>query len=566
MDTWLGILLIIIFCIVGAAISFTVTYFVLKGKIEEAKKSADDNSKALTEQLNSKIKEADDRLLDAEKRVTEANLKIEEAARKGEEANEKVESANKRAEEIINNATIQAKNLTIELKNQADQEMKEKRQELQAQENKLSQREANIDRRDQTLLERENALEQKNAEYQKKAEDLSFKEQEVANKEASIDAKLLEVANLSNQEARQIVLDKVESKMSVEIANMVKQMEDEAKENCDKKAKDLLALAMSKYSQEVVSERTVSVVELPSDEMKGRIIGREGRNIRTLEQLLGTDIIIDDTPEVIQVSCFDPIRREKARLALDYLIKDGRIQPGRIEEVVEKASQEVDQSCHEAGINAAFKLGLPRINKDLLDYVGRLKYRTSYTQNALDHSMQVAYLAGIMAAELGLNQNIAKRAGLLHDIGKAADFELDGSHVEIGVRLAKKYGEPDIVINAIASHHGDCEPTSIYSVIVQAADTLSAARPGARNESLENYIQRIEGLENIAKSFDGVAQAYAMQSGREIRIMVEPEKIDDAEITKLAYQIKNKVENEMTYPGQIKISVIRETRATEICK
>lgn len=486
--------------------------------------------------------------------------------KEGLEAGSKLESANKKAEEIINNATIQAKNLTLELKQQAEQEAKEKRSELLAQEQKLSQREANIDRRDLALIDRENNLENKIEECNRRVKDIEIKEQEVNDKAASIDGELQRVAALSVQEARDIVLEKVESKLSVEIANMIKQKEDEAKESCDKKAKEMLSLAMAKYSQEVVTEKAVSVVSIPNDEMKGRIIGREGRNIRTLEQLLGVDIIIDDTPEVIQVSCFDPIRRETARLALEYLIKDGRIQPGRIEEIVEKARQEVTQSCHEAGINAAFKLGLPRINKDLLDYVGRLKYRTSFTQNALEHSIQVAYLAGIMAAELGLDQNLAKRAGLLHDIGKAADFELDGSHVEIGARLAKKYGEPDVVINAIESHHGDVESKYIISTLVQAADTLSAARPGARNETLENYIQRIEKLEEITKRFDGVSSSFAMQSGRELRIMVVPEKISDAQISKLAYDIKETIENEMTYPGQIKVSVIRETRATEVAK
>ena len=393
---------------------------------------------------------------------------------------------------------------------------------------------------------------------------IEIKEKEVQEKADSIDGELQKVAAMTTQEARDIVLEKTESKMSIEIATMIKQKEDE--EQCDAKAKEILSLAISKYSQEVVTEKTVSVVAIPNDEMKGRIIGREGRNIRTLEQLLGVDIIIDDTPEVIQVSCFDPIRREIARLSLEYLIKDGRIQPGRIEEIVEKARNEVNQSCHEAGINAAFKLGLPRINKELLDYVGRLKYRTSFTQNALDHSIQVAYLAGIMAAELGLDQNLARRAGLLHDIGKAADFEMDGSHVEIGARLAKKYGEPDVVINAIESHHGDVEAKYVISSLVQAADTLSAARPGARNETLENYIQRIEKLEEITKQFEGVQSSFAMQSGRELRIMVVPEKISDVETFKLARDIKEKIENEMTYPGQIKVSVIRETRATEVAK
>lgn len=482
------------------------------------------------------------------------------------EAKDIVEEANRRAEEIINNATIQAKNLTIELKQQAEIEIKEKKNELVIQENKLSQREATIDRRDVALIERENNLDRKMNEVNNRLKHIEHKEKIVLEKEASIDNELQRVASLTLQEAREIVIEKVESKMSIEIASMMKQKEDEAKEKCDVKAKEMLCLAMAKYSQEVVTERTVSVVQIPNDEMKGRIIGREGRNIRTLEQLLGVDIIIDDTPEVIQVSCFDPIRRETARLTLEYLIKDGRIQPGRIEEIAEKAKNEVAQSCHEAGINAAFKLGLPRINKDLLDIVGRLKYRTSYTQNALEHSIQVAYLCGIMAAELGLDQNLAKRAGLLHDIGKAVDFEMDGSHVEIGARLAKKYGEPEVVINAIESHHGDVESKFVIATLVQAADTLSAARPGARNETLENYIQRIEKLEEITKRFEGVQSSFAMQSGRELRIMVVPEKISDVETYKLARDIKEKIENEMTYPGQIKVSVIRETRATEVAK
>lgn len=493
-------------------------------------------------------------------------LNNKKAEKEAQEASKTLEAANKRAEEIINNATVQAKNLTIELKQQAELEAKEKKAELASQENKLSQREANIDRRDASLVDREKNLDNKIDECNRRLKNIEFKEKEVQEKADSIDGELQKVAAMTTQEARDIVLEKTESKMSIEIATMIKQKEDEAKEQCDAKAKEILSLAISKYSQEVVTEKTVSVVAIPNDEMKGRIIGREGRNIRTLEQLLGADIIIDDTPEVIQVSCFDPIRREIARLSLEYLIKDGRIQPGRIEEIVEKARNEVNQSCHEAGINAAFKLGLPRINKELLDYVGRLKYRTSFTQNALDHSIQVAYLAGIMAAELGLDQNLARRAGLLHDIGKAADFEMDGSHVEIGARLAKKYGEPDVVINAIESHHGDVEPKYVISSLVQAADTLSAARPGARNETLENYIQRIEKLEEITKQFEGVQSSFAMQSGRELRIMVVPEKISDVETFKLARDIKEKIENEMTYPGQIKVSVIRETRATEVAK
>lgn len=371
---------------------------------------------------------------------------------------------------------------------------------------------------------------------------------------------------MSVSEAHDELMRRVEEKMNKEIAAYIKNREDEAEEQADGKAKDIMSLAMSKYAQEVTNERTVSIVSLPSDEMKGRIIGREGRNIKSLESLLGVDIIIDDTPEVITRSCFDPVRREVARMTLDRLIKDGRIQPGRIEEIFNKCKEEVHQSVVKAGEQAVFKLGLPRMHKELLEYVGRLKYRTSYGQNVLDHSIQVAYLAGIMAAELGLDQTLAKRAGLLHDIGKSADFEMDGSHVEVGARLAKKYGEPDVVINAIESHHGDKPSKYVISNLVQAADTLSAARPGARSETLENYIKRIEDLENICKSYEGVQNCYAMQSGREVRVTVIPDKVDDLQAFKMARDIKDKIQNEMTYPGQIKVSVIRELRAVEVAK
>ena len=442
-----------------------------------------------------------------------------------------IRDAEIKAEHITKNAQIDGKQAVNELKQEANREIHERKQELQQQEKSLQQREQSIDRRDAALLAKENALDEKNETLSRRLKEMDR-----------------------------------ESKVSKEIAAFVKQKEEEAKEECDEKAKELLGFAVSRYAQDVTTERTVSVVALPSDEMKGRIIGREGRNIRSLEQLLGVDLIIDDTPEVITVSCFNPIRREVARLTLEALIKDGRIQPGRIEEIVEKCKKEVDESIHKAGQEVAFKLGLPRINKELLDYVGRLKYRTSYGQNALDHSVEVAYLTGIMAAELGLDQNLAKRAGLLHDVGKAADFEMDGSHVEIGSRLAKKYGEGDVVINSIESHHGDVPAKYVIANLVQAADTLSAARPGARSEILENYIKRIEQLEEICKSYDGVYQSYAMQSGRELRVMVIPEKIDDVGAFKLARDIKERIENEMTYPGQIKVSVIREYRAIETAK
>ena len=477
-----------------------------------------------------------------------------------------IHDAEVKADHIQKNAKIDAKTLTNELKAAAEKEIKERKQIVAESEKKLAQREQAIDRRDASLSTKEDALEQKKETYNNRLAALDKKEDELQLKIDSIIAELEKVAQMSVSEAHDELMRRVEEKMNKEIAAYIKNREDEAEEQADGKAKDIMSLAMSKYAQEVTNERTVSIVSLPSDEMKGRIIGREGRNIKSLESLLGVDIIIDDTPEVITVSCFDPVRREVARMTLDRLIKDGRIQPGRIEEIFNKCKEEVHQSVVKAGEQAVFRLGLPRMHKELLEYVGRLKYRTSYGQNVLDHSIQVAYLAGIMAAELGLDQTLAKRAGLLHDIGKSADFEMDGSHVEVGARLAKKYGEPDVVINAIESHHGDKPSKYVISNLVQAADTLSAARPGARSETLENYIKRIEDLENICKSYEGVQNCYAMQSGREVRVTVIPDKVDDLQAFKMARDIKDKIQNEMTYPGQIKVSVIRELRAVEVAK
>lgn len=477
-----------------------------------------------------------------------------------------IRDAEIKAEHIAKNAQLDGKQAVYEMKQEASKEIHERKQEVANLENKLTIREQNIDRRDAALIQKENTLEQKNETLNRRLKDVDKKEADLQEKIDSIIGELEKVAQMSTQEAKDELMDRVESKISKEIAAYIKNKEEEAKETADEKAKELLGMACAKYAQDVTTERTVSVVALPSDEMKGRIIGREGRNIRSLEQLLGVDLIIDDTPEVITISCFNPIRREIARLSLEALIKDGRIQPGRIEEIVEKTKKEVEESMHKTGQEVAFKLGLPKINRELLDYVGRLKYRTSYGQNALEHSVEVAYLTGMMAAELGLDQNLAKRAGLLHDIGKAVDFEVEGSHVELGSRLAKKYGEPDVVINSIESHHGDVPAKSIIANLVQAADTLSAARPGARSEMLENYIKRIEQLEEICKSYDGVYQSYALQSGRELRVMVIPDKIDDVGAFRLAREIKERIENEMTYPGQIKVSVIREYRAVETAK
>ena len=371
---------------------------------------------------------------------------------------------------------------------------------------------------------------------------------------------------MTKEDAKKELLSIVEKKIENEVAVYIRDQEEEARDKAQAIAQQIIATAIQRYAQDEVIERTVSVVSLPSEDMKGRIIGREGRNIRAIEQATGVDLVIDDTPEAITVSCFNPIRREIARISLETLIRDGRIQPGRIEEIVKKTTKEIDETILKAGQDAIFKLQIGKMNKELVKYVGRLKYRYSYGQNGLQHSMEVAYFAGMMAAELGLNQQVAKRAGLLHDIGKAVDFEVEGTHVELGAKLAKKYGESEEIINAIESHHGDVEPTSLISNLVAAADTLSAARPGARYEGIENYINRLETLEKIASSYDGIDKAFAIQAGREVRVMVIPEKVDDAKCQLIAHDIKERIENEMTYPGQIKVTVIRETRANEIAK
>lgn len=471
-----------------------------------------------------------------------------------------------KAEHLIKNAELDAKQNTFELRQEAERDIKERKQEVVVQENKLLQREQSIDLRDSALLQKENNLEQKGKFIDQQIEDNKKKTSILQEKIDGILGELEKVAKMSTNEAKEEIFKRVEEKYQREIAQFMKNREEEAEAEADEKAKNILASAMFREAQEVTTEKTVNVIALPSDEMKGRIIGREGRNIKSLEQMLGVDIIIDDTPEAITVSCFNPIRREVASRALDTLVKDGRIQPGRIEEVVAKCQKDVDEVIRKAGQEAVFKLGLGRMEKDLMNFLGKLRFRTSYGQNQLEHSIETAELCGVMAAELGLDQTLAKRAGLLHDIGKAADFEVDGSHVEIGARLAKKYGENDVIINSIQSHHGDVPPKYIIATLVAAADTLSAARPGARSETLETYIKRIEQLETICKQFDGVAQCYAMQSGREVRVMVVPDKVDDLQAFKMAHDIKEKIENEMTFPGQIKVNVIREYRAVETAK
>ncbi len=477
-----------------------------------------------------------------------------------------MEDAQREAENTVRQAILDGRTQVYELKLEAEKEVKEGKIEIQDMEAKLTRREDNLNYRDETLTEKEKQLEIKN---QKVSDRLTVLEKMESELQQKIDVQIVElerVASMSASEAKLELMDAVEKKMDKEVNIYIKDREEEAKIHANEKSRSIIALAIQRYAQEETQERTVSVVGLPSEEMKGRIIGREGRNIKAIEQATGVDLIIDDTPEAITISCFDPIRREIARQALETLIRDGRIQPGRIEEVVQKVTKELNETMYKAGENAVFKLGIGRIDKELIKLLGRLKYRYSYGQNGLDHSMEVAALAGMMAAELGLNQSLAKRAGLLHDIGKAIDFEQDGSHVELGVKVAKKRGEDEVVLNAIHSHHGDVEATHLISNLVAAADALSAARPGARFESFENYINRLEQLEGIANNFNGVSKTYAIQAGREIRVLVVPEQVDDVSCHKMARDIRDKIENELTYPGQIKVTVIRETRASELAK
>ena len=477
-----------------------------------------------------------------------------------------LEEARRESETIIREAAIQAKDVVYQAKAEFETESADKKRDLQSLEKRVQQKEENLDKKF-------NLFDQRETEFAKREQGLVSKEQLVTQKAEKIDQlvdeqkkQLEKISGMTATEAKSILMESMESEAKQDAAKKIKLIEEEAKETADKKSKEIISLAIQRYAGEYVAERTVSVVPLPSDEMKGRIIGREGRNIRALEAATGIDLIIDDTPEAVILSGFNPVRREVARIALEKLIADGRIHPGRIEEVVRKAEEDVELAIKDAGEQAAFDLGVHGIHPDILKLIGRLRYRTSYSQNVYQHSLEVAFLCGIMAAELGINVKQAKRAGLLHDLGKAVDHEVEGSHAVIGAELARKYGETPKIVHAIMAHHEDEKPNSVLAVLVQAADALSGARPGARREMMETYVKRLDDLEKISTSFAGVTNAFAIQAGREIRVMVSSEEVTDESALILAKDIAKKIEADMTYPGQIKVNVIRETRAIEYAR
>ena len=481
-------------------------------------------------------------------------------------ANKLLEDAKKEAEKHKRDSLFELKEESYKLKQQTNAEIKEKKQEIKDSEDRLMSRENNLDKREEMLQKRDMALEEKENNLLVKQQSLQEKEEKMDKLLKEEVLELEKISGLSKEKAHDLIMARIESNMALEIAEYIRDEEAKAKLEANERAKQLIINSMERYADDVVGVQTVSTIDLPNDDMKGRLIGREGRNIRTIESVTGVDLIIDDTPEAIVISSFDPLRREIAKITIETLIKDGRIHPSRIEEVYDKTCKDIANKITEIGNSVITDLGISKMDPDLINLIGKLHFRTSYGQNALKHSVEVANLCGIMASELGENVTLAKRAGLLHDIGKSIDFEIEGSHVELGEQIAKKYHENEIVIDGIASHHGDREAKSVIAVLVSVADTLSAARPGARNDSLENYIKRLEELENIGNSFEGVEKAYAMQAGREIRVMVKPEEIDDVNSYKIAREMKEKIEAEMQYPGTIKITVIRETRAQEEAK
>ena len=488
------------------------------------------------------------------KKVTEAKIGNAE-----EKAREIIDEAVKTAETKKREAMLEAKEESIRVKNDLDKEVKERRAEIQRSERRVVQKEENLDKKLESIERRE-------AGFAAKEEEINKQKAQVAKLNEERLQELERISGLTSEQAKEYLLKTVEEDVKLDTAKLIKEMEHRAKEEADKKAKEYVVTAIQKCAADHVAETTISVVQLPNDEMKGRIIGPEGRNIRTLETLTGVDLIIDDTPEAVILSGFDPIRREVARIALEKLIVDGRIHPARIEEMVEKAQKEVETMIREEGEAATLEVGVHGIHPELVRLLGRMKFRTSYGQNALKHSIEVAQLSGLLAAEIGVDVRTAKRAGLLHDIGKSVDHDMEGSHIQIGVDLCRKYKESPIIINAVEAHHGDVEPESLIACIVQAADTISAARPGARRETLETYSNRLKQLEDISNGFKGVEKSFAIQAGREIRVMVVPEQVSDADMVLMARDISKKIEAEMEYPGQIKVNVIRESRVTDYAK
>ena len=477
-----------------------------------------------------------------------------------------IEEAEKKVEILKKEVLLQAKEKFYQEKAEFEKEIQEKRQELQNLERRIVQRESHLDKKVELLELKDSEMTRKEKALIQQEKGILEQEKKVASLLEKQRLQLESIAKITSEEAKRLLMESMENEAKHEAAKRIKRIEEEAKEAADKKSKEVLSLAIQRYAGEYVAERTVSVVNLPNEEMKGRIIGREGRNIRALEAATGIDLIIDDTPEAVILSGFNPIRREVARISLERLISDGRIHPARIEEIVQKVEQEIEVSVREAGEQATFDVGVHGIHPELIKLMGRLKYRTSFAQNVYLHSLEVAFLCGIMASELGINVKQAKRAGLLHDIGKAVDHEVEGSHGKIGAELAKKYGESPLIVHAIASHHEEEKPESIIDVLVEAADALSGARPGARREMLETYVKRLEDLEKITQSFQGVEKSYAIQAGREVRIMVQPERISDEDSTILCRDIARKIEKELTYRGQIKVTVIREMRSVDYAK
>ena len=488
------------------------------------------------------------------KKTAESKIKSAES-----EAKRLLENANRDAENIKKEEILKAKEEIMKSRDELDKEIRERRGEVQSQERRLIQKEENLDKRSEIFEHKEKELERAEKELDRKKEDI----QEIFNRQMQ---ELQRISGLSVEEAKKQLLNELEKQLTNEKAILIKEMETKTKEEVNKNAKEVLSYAIQKCAADHTSETTVSIVNLPNDDMKGRIIGREGRNIKALETLTGIDLIIDDTPDAVIISGFDPLRREVAKLALEKLIEDGRIHPAKIEEMVEKAKEEIASIIKAEGERATLETGVMGLNQDIINLIGKLKYRTSYGQNVLNHSIEVSNLARIMAEELGLDATRARRAGLLHDIGKALDHDMEGTHIELGVEVLRKFKENELVINAVEAHHGDVEPKTLEAVLIQAADAISASRPGARRETLEAYIKRLQNLEEIANSFEGVDKSFAIQAGREVRIIVKPERVSDAEMTVLARDIAKKVESDMEYPGQIKVNVIRESRAIEFAK